>query len=291
MPVPEAGDRILAIRAGALGDTILALPAIAALRPIASRLELVGTKPYIDLAPVDAVHAIDRAVFRAFFDEGADDRELLAFLGRFDRVVAWSHLPLMKDKAREVRAQLIVASPSPPDGVHASDHLYAVLERWGIIGDAPRPRIRVSESVTAAGFPERFIAIHPSSGSASKNWAPEHFEAVARLAGSAGLDVVWIQGEADEAVVGPLAERVPGAIARELALGELAALLVRCAVFVGNDSGVSHLAAAVGAPTVAVFRSTDPVQWAPRGPRVRVARAGASPEAVWGFATEVMRAR
>jgi heptosyltransferase-2 len=282
------GNRILAIRSGALGDTIVALPALEVLRSMASRLEVVGTMPYIDLAPADAVHSSERAMFRAFFDEGAGDRELVGFLRRFDRVVAWSNLPLLSEKARKAGADFIEAFPAPPAGVHASDHLYGVLEPWGVTGPAPWPRVRVSASV---GLPETFLAIHPSSGSASKNWAPEHFEAVARLARAAGLDVVWIQGEADASVVPPLARQVGGAIARELPLAELAAVLARCAVFVGNDSGVSHLAAAVDAPTVAVFRSTDPAQWAPRGPRVRVAPAGASPEAVWGFARELMRER
>jgi ADP-heptose:LPS heptosyltransferase len=62
------------------------------------------------------------------------------------------------------------------------------------------------------------------------------------------------------------------ALAREWPLGELAALLARCAGYVGGDSGITHLAAAVGTPVVAVFGPTDPRRWAPRGPRVAVVR-------------------
>ena len=285
--------RALAIRAGALGDTIVALPAIAALRTLGC-VELVGTAPYVELALgpglAAATHSIDRAMFRALFHDGAEEAELLGFLSRFDRVVAWSRLPLLAAKLDGIGVELIQSDPLPPDGVHASDHLMEALEPLGINGPPPFPSIPVKIKERATGFPLKFVAIHPSSGSENKNWAPKYFEALARLVRTAGLDVVWIQGEADESVVPGLARQVPGPVALQLPLDELAAVLADCAVFVGNDSGVSHLAAAVGAPTVALFRTTDPAQWAPRGPYVHIARAGASPEAVWGLALDLMNA-
>jgi ADP-heptose:LPS heptosyltransferase len=61
-------------------------------------------------------------------------------------------------------------------------------------------------------------------------------------------------------------------VARGLKLVELAAVLERCALFLGNDSGVTHLAAAVGAPVVAVFGQASPAIWEPRGERVHVVR-------------------
>ena len=286
-------ERVLVIPSGALGDTIVALPAIAALSRRAARVEVVGTAPYVELAlgPGLAVrtHSVDRAMFGALFQHGAEEAELLEFLGGFDRVVAWSRMPLLAAKLEGLGIELIQSTPLPPDGVHACDHLMQALEPLGINGPAPLPSIQIGEGIT--GFPPKFVAIHPSSGSASKNWAPEHFEGLARLACAAGLDVVWIQGEADKSVVSDLARLVPGRLACELPLEELAAVLAACAVFVGNDSGVSHLAAAVGAPTVALFRATDPAQWAPRGPYVHIASAGVSAEAVWGFAIDLMNAR
>ena len=218
-------ERVLVIRSGALGDTIVALPAIAALGRRAARVEVVGTAPYVELAlgPGLAVrtHSVDRAMFGALFQDGAEEAELLDFLGGFDRVVAWSRMPLLAAKLEGLGIELIQSTPLPPDGVHASDHLMQALEPLGINGPAPLPSIQIREGIT--GFPPKFVAIHPSSGSASKNWAPEHFEGLARLARAAGLDVVWIQGEADESVVSDLARLVPGRLARELPLEELAA--------------------------------------------------------------------
>jgi lipopolysaccharide heptosyltransferase III len=70
--------------------------------------------------------------------------------------------------------------------------------------------------------------------------------------------------------------RLPNAVlADALHPRQLGALLSRAGLFVGNDSGVTHLAAAAGAPTVALFGPTDPAQWAPVGPAVVVVRAAA----------------
>ena len=119
------------------------------------------------------------------------------------------------------------------------------------------------------------LALHPGSGSARKEsptnvlaevcaWLLESFEDAA---------LVLIKGEADDKPVADLVARLdaPPPIVETPDLGVLAAVLARCALFVGHDSGVSHIAAAVGTPTVAVFVSTDPHVWAPRGLRVALA--------------------
>lgn len=286
-------ERVLTIRSGALGDTIVALPALAALVRAGAVVELLGRAPYVALLErpglASRAHSIDRGTFRGLFEEEVEDAALLRFLRRFDRVVAWSRLPLLARKLDAIGVELIQWTPLPPDGTHASDHLYSALEPFGIEGPAPAPRLGPVDRVS--GLPLKFVALHPSSGSVEKNWAPDRFFALAQLARDAGLDVVWVQGEADARVVPELARRVPGRVVLNRPLAELAGVLAHSAVYVGNDSGVSHLAAAVGAPTVAIFRSTDPLQWAPRGACVHIATAGASPEAMWGFAREVMNAR
>lgn len=104
---------------------------------------------------------------------------------------------------------------------------------------------------------EDFLAIHPFSGSPRKNWPLENFRA---LAAELGWPARWIAGPDD---VLENAIRIPD-------LYDLACWLARARVYIGNDSGITHLAAAVGVPVVAVFFSTDPEVWAPRGPRVIV---------------------
>jgi heptosyltransferase-2 len=291
------GRRILAFRAGAIGDTILALPSIAALRRLVGprgEVELVGAEPAVRLALgprlSTRVHSIDRARFRALFQESADDAELLSFLAGFDGVVAWSNLPLLAEKLAGLSIPLLDASPHPPEGVHAADHLYRSLTSLGIAGEAPPPEIDVGEEDRAAAveflsrhglLPFDCIALHPSSGSPRKNWPAERFQALALRLRREKRPFVWIEGEADGEAVAGLRRGVPAPVARNLPLTVLAALLSSCRGYVGNDSGVTHLAAAVGTPTIALFGATDPRIWAPRGPSVGVSPLGADPETVW----------
>jgi heptosyltransferase-2 len=254
----------------------------------------VGTEPAVRLAIgprlATRVHSIDRAPFRALFQERADEADLLSFLGGFALVAAWSNLPLLAGKLARLGIPLLHASPHPPAGAHASDHLYRSLSPLGVVGPAPAPEIDLDEeSRSAAGEYLRrnglrafdFIALHPSSGSPSKNWPRERFQDLALHLRREGRSFVWIEGEADREVVGSLVRLVEAPVARDLPLPLLAALLSLSRGFVGNDSGVTHLAAAVKARTVALFGPTDPGVWAPRGPSVQVAACGAEAESVW----------
>ena len=105
--------------------------------------------------------------------------------------------------------------------------------------------------------PGDFAVIHPFSGGSRKNWPLENFRA---LAPRLPLPVRWCAGPEE-----PLDHAV-----RIDDLYELACWVATARVYIGNDSGISHLAAAVGAPVIAIFTSTDPRIWAPRGPRVTV---------------------
>src|SRR5581483_12178965 len=109
---------------------------------------------------------------------------------------------------------------------------------------------------------ENFAVIHPFSGSPRKNWPLDRFR---RLASSLErvMPVRWCAGRQDP----PLPEAV--------CIDDLYALacwLARARLYIGNDSGITHLAAAVGTPVLALFGPTDPAVWGPRGENVRVAR-------------------
>jgi heptosyltransferase-2 len=301
------GRRILALRAGALGDTILALPSIAALRRLSGptgEVELVGTEPAVQLALgprlSTRVHSIDRTRFRPLFQESADDADLLSFLRGFDLVLAWSNLPLLAEKLAGLSLRSLHASPHPPAGVHAADHLYRSLAPLGIAGAAPpaeidfdeESRIEALDFLGRNGLPERdFVALHPSSGSPRKNWPAERFQALALRLRRENLPFVWVEGEADREVVAGLVRQVSAPVARDLPLAVLGALFSSCRGFVGNDSGVTHLAAAVGAPAIALFGPTDPRMWAPRGPLVVVAPHDADADEVWEDACSLFLAR
>jgi len=113
------------------------------------------------------------------------------------------------------------------------------------------------------GLPPGFVAVHPGSGSPTKNWPIERFAAVARRL-AAGQPWLLVLGPAEA----QMSELEGSVVARNWPVRTLGAALSRAGVFVGNDSGASHLAAASGAPTLALFGPTDPALWAPVAPSV-----------------------
>ena len=117
------------------------------------------------------------------------------------------------------------------------------------------------------------VAVHPGSGGVRKNWSAAAFAAVVDVVARRAR-VVVLGGPADVAAVAALrhASRSSPLVASDLPLPRVAGLLSRCTVYLGNDSGLTHLAALLGVPTVALFGPTDPALWRPWGRRVTVLR-------------------
>ena len=280
------------VRGGAIGDFIMTLPAIGALRerwPDA-HIEILGYPHIIELARgryyADATRSIDAKPMAGFFIPNAVvEPEWMEYFGGFDVVISYLFDPdsIFASNVRSCGVkQVIEASPRPKD-VHAAVHYCRPLESLAIYVDAPCPRIHPTESdrETASRYMKMvgrgpIVAIHPGSGGEKKNWPVENFAAVARwVSDELAAQLLVVQGEADEHVVKKLMRHLeprPLTVAAGLKLVELAAVLEQCVLFLGNDSGITHLAAAVGAPVVAVFGSASPPIWEPRGERVRVVR-------------------
>lgn len=302
--------RILVVRPGALGDTILTLPALRALAAGCPRaeLEIVGypsvlrmvehTRPRL---PVRRTHAIDRALFAPLL-AGPMSGELEEVLASYDLLIAWvhDHSEDLLAKLERVPIACLRADPYPPEGsgVHASQHLLrtltplwpaaALMSLGGVPGpaiEAPPDALTESEGLLRhLGLePKRFIAMHPGSGSVRKNWPAEKFADLLRMAEGAGRRVLVIEGPSDGEAVARVARIAGGSMAqvREPTLLGLSAILSQADAFVGNDSGVSHLAAATGTPTLTIFGSTDPAIWAPRASDARVVSFETPVEDVW----------
>jgi heptosyltransferase-2 len=169
-----------------------------------------------------------------------------------------------------------------PERSPAARHFCEPLRALGLATDDFRSRLPYPLPNYSTGAPpppvprEAPVAIHPGSGSAAKNWPDERWRELMAL-----LDapVLLVLGEAErerwtERFVAQCAslQRHRLEVAGRLPLPALAAALRQCRFFLGHDSGVSHLAAAVGLPCVLLFGPTDPAMWAPPGPQVRVIR-------------------
>lgn len=252
--------RRLIIRPGAIGDFIVSIPAMECLKT--SYLEVWAASTNLPLA-----RFADRT--RSIASSGLDlagitetPHRLVADLRQFDSIVSWygSNRPEFRELVSRLGLpfQFFPALPREP-GIHASDFY---LDQVSTLADCMSDGI---PRIECGSVRENYAAIHPFSGSPKKNWPLERFQQLAgRLART--MPVKWCSGPDDP----PLEH----AIYIE-DLFELGCWLARARLYIGNDCGITHLAAAVGTPVLALFGpTTDPVTWAPRGPNVRIARWG-----------------
>ncbi|MEY2483564.1 MAG: heptosyltransferase [Verrucomicrobiota bacterium] len=284
-------NRILVIRGGAIGDFVLTLPALKLLRdrfPNA-QLEILGYKHIAALAEkryyANAVRSIESGQLARFFAKDSElPAELVGYFASFDLIVSYLFDPdaIFEANLKRCRIRTVVAGPSKLDNrKHAARQLARPLEALGLHLEDPAARIFPSagDRTFATSFlsdhPDRLIAFHPGSGSETKNWPIENWKKLGDFLLSAGRDLLVIAGEADEERARELESAwngQPVRFAKNLPLPHLAALLENT-VFIGHDSGISHIAAAVDAQCVLLFGSTDPAIWAPAGTNVIVLRA------------------
>jgi ADP-heptose:LPS heptosyltransferase len=255
--------RRLIIRPGAIGDFILSLPAMESLRT--GFLEVWGASANIPLVRfADRTRAIAATGLDLLGISGPDER-LITCLRTFSSIVSWygANRPEFRALTRELRLpfEFLTALPPPASEIHAADYY---LRQAASLGGVPVP------AVPRIPVPRRErdgCVIHPFSGSPRKNWPLDRYRALADRLGAL-LPVEWCAGPEDDL---PGAFQLPD-------LYDLACRLAGARLFIGNDSGITHLAAALGTPVVALFGSTDPAIWAPRGENVVVLRGGGMPE-------------
>ena len=287
--------RILVIRGGAIGDFVLTLPAIKLLRngfPNA-HLEILGYKHIVALAEkrfyAEATRSIEYGPLAGFFARGADlPRELADYFARFDLVVSYLFDPDLVFEQNLIRCgvdMFLAANTKIAGDEHAALQLAQPLTQLDLADLDPAALLYPSAADRA--FAQSFlrpanapvVGLHPGSGSETKNWPPERWMTLgdALLAAGDAGSLLVVGGEADVKQLRSLGAvwRDPKKVvfAENLPLPELAAVLSECALFVGHDSGISHITAAVGTSSLLLFGPTDPAVWAPRNQHVQVLRA------------------
>jgi len=283
--------RILVIRGGAIGDFILTLPAIAALREQfpQAHLEVLGYPHIAQLAMVgglvDRVRSIEAGPLAGFFARGGKLAEdLVDYFSEFDLILSYLYDPdgiFRTNVGLCTGAQFIVGSHRPDEaaGLHAARVYLQPLEQLAIFDADPVPHLAFTpdpSSLNPQPSTLNRLALHPGSGSDRKNWPePRWAELLRHLTEVTDADLLLVGGEAEGERLHRLAARLPPAriqVARSLPLVELASRLAGCRAFVGHDSGISHLAAAAGLPCLVLWGDTAEVIWRPAGNRVQVLR-------------------
>ncbi|MGD0075384.1 MAG: glycosyltransferase family 9 protein [Candidatus Binataceae bacterium] len=296
MPSATALDisrpRVLIVFPGALGDLICFLPAMRALarRHPEAAVELMARGELARFAAgrlgVERGHAIDRPEVSLLFGEAEDAAARASrFFGGFARV--YSFFGAENATFRRVMANACAGPVSfhpfrpiihDESGGHVSSaYLRSLDEAERAEPSGARVTLGAEDLEAARQIlarcriePGNFILLMPGSGSRTKNWPAEKFAELGRLL-PPHRPAAIILGPAEAELSGFfLEQRFP--VLQNLELGEAAAVARMASSFVGNDSGMSHLAAAVGTPGVVLFGPTDPARWRPLGEIKVIAR-------------------
>jgi ADP-heptose:LPS heptosyltransferase len=284
---------ILIIHPGALGDVLLAVPAMRRLRTQFPQHELVlcsngpVAQLLLECRVIDAWLSWEGSACAELFDPDASiGGELQSCLERCDYAVVW-----MQDQDGNLGRGLekagvgktIVCSPFSMTlkATHQSDRFCETVQEL-LIRDAELFPLHIPESLSSRGrscleeFGVRmdcqFIAFHPGSGSPRKSIAVTTMATMMARLRHQGMLPIVIEGPADREALCSLLRQLPSAaiVLRDLDLQTVAGVLSHASVFVGHDSGITHLAALLRVRTVAFFGPTDPDRWAPLGSHVTV---------------------
>lgn len=301
----RGSKKILVMRGGGIGDFILTLPAIEFLRGAFpdSHLEILGYRRVLGLVDgrpyADAVRSIDWAPLAALFNPRAEpDPALSEYLRNFDLILSYLYDPdgLFRTSLEKIGiGRLLQANPHPSGDGHAANFFAAPLIEWGIEVRECRPRVFLSPDIARPlPGPGRWVAMHPGSGGSKKNWPLGHWNQLIHRTLEEGCRVMICGGEADADQMAFLRAQLPDTVffLEHEPLDVLGASLAQCGLFIGHDTGISHLAAAVGIPTIALFGPTNPDVWAPVGSRVVRAPEGRlsdlEPSRVWDMMREML---
>jgi len=271
----------LIIRTGALGDTILALIAAGWMESLGWRTDIMGYERYADVVGMFGFGFIAEEIsgFGSLYSNPTP--AISGLLGRYDLVVAIKSDPdgsLVRTLQEESGGKTFMISPLPPPDRKIGYSCYLAREISKRVGVVPPDRLPLLESrltlahgVKRVDGTKRGLVIHPGSGSPGKNWPVSRF---VDLINSVATTATFITGPAQTAEeldnISALAKENNISLEHNLTYSQLAEKLANAELYIGVDSGVTHLAAAMGVPVVALFGPTDPEIWRPAGSMVTV---------------------
>lgn len=297
-------ERALLVRLGGLGDLLITLPSIRLIRRTCAeaRLTLACRVAYGRLLAkagvVDEIISEDSPRLLPLFDEdAAAGAKSSGDLGPFDLVVCWTHggrghfaQSRIARSAEGGNTFFLSADPAgsnPLSGEFFRKTADAIgasgghaIEEFALFPAGPIGKAEGSRRPSGGGAEKPRIVVHPGSGSESKRWPLENFSAVIRRLGERGVSGLLVTGEAEEGMEADLEKAIlPSGWTRvkQPDLTDLASELREAGLYLGNDSGVTHLAAACGAEVIALFRQDLVRAWKPLG-RVHALAAPSLPD-------------
>jgi len=305
----QQGRRGVILQPGAIGDCILTLPLAELMKETVcpGGVDIIGHTEYLGMLPgrscVDAVKSLDSmSLHRLFAGEGdfeiADGDPLIMAFAGYSWIASFLGEPdshFEKNLIFTVNcshsAEVITLAMKPQDGhnIHISNfYRKQFVEQSQLLSQEHNsavgmPLIRPTQADIYRGkeilaengiMPtKKAVVIHPGSGGAHKCWRLDNFLSVARILAKEGVEVVFLFGPAeverfDASAINEI--RMLGSLLTDLPLSDVLAVLSCSRGYLGNDSGITHLAAALGIRTVVVFGPTAPAIYGPLGPAVTI---------------------
>jgi heptosyltransferase-3 len=273
---------LLIIHQGALGDVVLTFPAIIALRRKFGRIDILCQgqlgKLAAGLALVDKGYPLEAAGFATLFSDQIDEK-IKDILIDYSTILVFSFSCNLKKSISQIsESPCFLIPPRPPAHVkiHVTESLFKNLFECGLLeaSDSNDKRFTWQGKFTrdtARPIDTSKIFIHPGSGSIRKRWPLTRFFKLADILEKKKLRPQFICGPAEQDLADEI-EKQNHQIHSLRRLTDLADLLESAGGYIGNDSGVSHLASFLGLPSVVIFGPTDPLRWKPSGPRVEIVR-------------------
>ncbi|MFP4681067.1 MAG: glycosyltransferase family 9 protein [Chitinispirillaceae bacterium] len=263
--------RSFILHAGALGDFFTCLPAISEWRRItcADHYTLAASPALGQFArECCAIHnCIDVTAPSSAFLFGEDESKLASFLSQFRSALLFTNNSALVKTAESLGMKpLLSQTPFPETAIPIHVYHLSLFSNHSFDFGITIPPAATHKSEELVSPNGRNVLIHTGSGSRRKNWPRENFLLLSDKLRSEGYHIVWIEGPAETGYT-----RFPtrDTVLRNLPLSVLAAVMKRCSIYIGNDSGPSHLSSALGMPSVVIFGPSDPRVWKPAGQKVR----------------------
>ena len=269
---------LLIVHQGALGDLVCIFPVIAALRRHFRPVGILCQEHLGRLAAAEGLVAawfpIEAAWTASLFagEAGGEARRRLAAYTHF---LVFSGSESLGSSLQRIGATRICRIPPRPPAdqrIHVTEHALTHIRGCGLLPESKRTPPETEDPSAAAPVENNrstTVLIHPGAGSPRKRWPLSGFREVALQLEALRLSPEFVIGPAEQDLLPELAGR-SATVHRPAGSLDLLALLRSAAAYIGNDSGVSHLAAWTGVPSVVIFGPTDPVRWRPRGRSVAI---------------------
>jgi heptosyltransferase-3 len=268
---------LLIVHPGALGDVVCLLPILRALRRTFRPVTILCQSHLGRLAAAvggaDTWLPIEAAWTASLFTD-APNPQARRLLVPFARILVFSNSePFAASLKRINSAGVCRVPPRPPadQRVHMADHALRHLIECGLLPETAAGILAAPADAAPPPTPagSTVTLLHPGAGSRRKRWPLSGFLKVAEQLESRGALPEFVVGPAEDDLL-PRLEQQALKLHRPGDPLELLALLRSAGAYIGNDSGVSHLAAGLGLPSVVIFGPSDPARWQPRGHSVKI---------------------